>query len=155
MTLGIIEELYEKRKVFNAIFKSRVVAIATNNYYFHPDDSNKKIYEKIYVKVNSKLDLQNEEIVMEFGNIYGEIHDTIERILKSNIPPQDFKCNFGERRFIYFDAKDVLLENRWNIRYENLLCETVEREVTSILVEDQYGKYIDYYFKVRDVYLIG
>jgi hypothetical protein len=153
--LGIIEELYEKRKVFNAIFKSRVVAIVTNKYYYHPDDNSKKIYEKIYVKVNSKLDLQNEEIVMEFGNIYGEIHYTIERFFKSSIPPQDFKCGFGERRFLYYDAKDVLLEDRWNILYEDLLCEAVIREVTSIEVEDQFGKCIDYYFKVEDVYLIS
>jgi hypothetical protein len=153
--LGIIEELYEKRKVFNALFKSRVVAISTNKYYYHPDDNFKKIYEKIYVKVNSKLDLQNEEIVMEFGNIYGEIHRTIERFFKSNIPPQEFKCSFGERRFIYYDAKDVLLEDRWNILYEDLLCKAVEREVTSIEVEDEFGKCIDYYFKVEGVYLIS
>lgn len=143
--MDIIEELYEKRKVFNALFKSRVVAIVTNKYYYHPD----------YVTVNSKLDLQNEEIVMELKNIFGEIHETIERYFKSNIPPQEFKYGFGEKRFLFYDAKDVLLEDRWNKLYESLLCEVVESYVTSIEVEDQHGKYIDYYFKVEDVYIIS
>lgn len=146
--MGLVEELYEKEKIFNELFGSIDFVIETKDYYNYPD----KIYESYIVNVKSNVNLIREEIFTVITSVQGEIHETIERFFKTSIPPQSIN-NLWDITLDPIDAVEFLFSDDWNIRYPKILKGDIEKNITLIEVQDENGKLTDYDLKVRDIYL--
>ena len=114
--VGKVKELYNNKEIFDKLFSTFEIVVETKDCYFV---NGAKYYESFYVTINSRVDIVAEEVVAVVTSIRGEIHETITRFFKSDIPPQvSYKSNGLE--LLEVDASELLLTDDWNSEYPEL-----------------------------------
>ncbi|WP_047979722.1 hypothetical protein [Ornithinibacillus contaminans] len=137
--MGLVEELYEKKKIFNELFGSLAIAI---------EGKDGDLYVII---VKSEVYVVEEKVEAAITLLEGEINERIEKVFRIPIPPQDisFKCN---HLILSVNAVDLLFTDNWNSVYPDLLLESVEQNFGLIEVVNENNKPVDHNIRYKGIY---
>ncbi|MDG5789222.1 hypothetical protein QA612_17320 [Evansella sp. AB-P1] len=145
--MAAIEVLHKKGKIFEELFGEMSIILETTNYYNHPETK----YDKFLLTVKTKVNYAEEEIVGAVTSINGAIHKTIVRLFQRHIPPQEigYACNIP---LFTIDVVDYFASDDWHREFPDFLLDSIKQKVTTIDTRDAAGQWIDYRFKVRNLY---
>ena len=149
--VGKVKELYNNKEIFDKLFGTFEIVVETKDCYFV---NGAKTYESFYVTTKSRVDIVAEEVMAVVTSIRGELHETITRLFKSDIPPQVIYKSY-ELELLEVDASELLLTDDWNSEYPELLMDAIEETITSIQVKDEEGRNTHYPVRVRDIYYLS
>lgn len=137
--MGIVEELYEKKKIFNDLFGSLAIAI---------EGKDGDLY---VIKVKSEVYVVEEKVEAVITLIEGEINEKIEKIFRTPIQPQDisFECN---HLILSVNAVELLFTDNWNSVYPDLLLESVEQNFGLIEVVNENNKPVGHNIRYKSIY---
>ncbi|MFA9557102.1 hypothetical protein ACERII_07355 [Evansella sp. AB-rgal1] len=147
--MGMVEELYAKRLIFDDFFKEVHIVLESKNFYDYPTTK----YDKYFFTVTCEIDFFEEEIQGKVTHYSGEIHKTIVRLFHPDIPPQLVEQKETIPLF-KVDVMEYLFDDNWHVEFRDFLLDSLYKEVRTIMVKNINGEWVDYPIGIRKLEIL-
>lgn len=145
-----IEDYIDKKFYFNQLFEKMTIVIETSDYYY---EDSKKIYERLYIDLYSKLKEKRGEVEVIATNLYIELHGNVSRgMFSSHLVPQVIDYDLDEMVLVY--PGEELFGEDWNVRFEEQVLQAVKQKVTYYYGDNSSGEQKGHSFSVRDIWIV-